>query len=83
MRHQLPSATSGFPGRPERVEVGAGGLVQYIQRYYGSLATYHNLHYFPFDDQTFRISLFSAEYGENDVQLVHDEKRTGRGSMPR
>ncbi len=66
------------PRRPEQVEVSAGGLVQYIQRYQGTLATYHNLRNFPFDDQTFRISLFSAEYGENDVQLVHNDKVTSR-----
>ena len=65
-------------GRPEQVEVGADGLVQYIQRYQGSLATYHNLKDFPFDDQTFRITLFSAEYGEDDVQLVHNDKVTYR-----
>ena len=67
-----------FPERPERVEIGAGGLVQYIQRYYGSLATYHNLHDFPFDDQTLRISLLSAEYDEKKVQLVLNKNRSGR-----
>lgn len=67
-----------FPGRPDQVEVSAGGLVQYLQRYQGTLATYHNLRNFPFDDQTFRITLYSAEYGENDVQLVHNDKITGR-----
>lgn len=67
-----------FPDRPKEVGIGPGGSVQYIQRYYGSLATYHDLRDFPFDEQVFRISLVAVEYGEDEVQLVVDEKITGR-----
>jgi len=67
-----------FPSRQRIVKIGPGGIVRYLQRYYGSLATYHNLHDFPFDNQVFRISLYSVEYGENEVQLVVDERMTGR-----
>jgi hypothetical protein len=67
-----------FPSRPRKVKVGPGGLVRYIQRYYGALATYHSLHDFPFDKQVFRIWLLSIEYAENEVQLVVDERVTGR-----
>lgn len=67
-----------FPDRPKEVGIGPDGSVLYVQRYYGTLATYHNLHNFPFDKQIFRISLFSLEYGEDEVQLVVDEKVTGR-----
>lgn len=66
-----------FPDRPKEVGIGPGGSVRYVQRYYGTLATYHNLHNFPFDKQIFRISLFSLEYGEDEVQLIIDEKATG------
>jgi hypothetical protein len=63
--------------RPEQVAVGDGGQVQYLQRYQGSLSTYHNLQRFPFDDHVFRISLLSSEYGEKDVLLVANDKLTG------
>lgn len=67
-----------FPSRPREADMGPGGSVTYIQRYYGTLATYHNLRDFPFDKQSFRISLFSLEWGEKEVQLIVDEKVTGR-----
>jgi len=67
-----------FLGLPEEADIGPGGSVQYLQRYYGSLATYHNLRKFPFDDQTFRLSLISLEYGEEELQLVVNERATGR-----
>lgn len=70
-----------FLSRPRAADIGPGGSVQYIQRYYGSLATYHNLRKFPLDKQTFRLSLFSLEYGDKEVQLVVDERATGRRDL--
>lgn len=70
-----------FPRFPDLVEIGAGGKVQYLQRYTGPMATYHNLKNFPFDAQEFRIWLASLEYSENQVQLVVDEKITGRRKL--
>jgi hypothetical protein len=67
-----------FTSRPREAGIGPGGTVTYVQRYYGTLATYHNLHDFPFDKQRFRISLSSLEWGEKEVQLTVDEKVTGR-----
>jgi hypothetical protein len=67
-----------FTGRPKEVGVGPGGQVKYVQRYSGTFATYHSLSDFPFDKQTFRISLVSLEWSEKDVELVVDEKVTGR-----
>jgi hypothetical protein len=67
-----------FAGRPEVAGIGPGGQVKYVQRYYGSFATYHSLHDFPFDKQTFRISLLSPELLEKDIELVPNEKETGR-----
>jgi hypothetical protein len=67
-----------FPSRPREAGIGPGGSVTYLQRYYGTLATYHNLRDFPFDRQRFRISLSSLEWGEKEVQLIVDEKVTGR-----
>jgi hypothetical protein len=66
-----------FTNRPKEVGIESGGQVKYVQRYFGSLATYHHLSDFPFDKQTFRISLVSFEWSEKDVQLVVDEKVTG------
>ena len=70
-----------FTSQPEEVVMGPGGAVQYLQRYYGSLATYHNLRQFPFDDQTFVISLVSLEYGEEDVRLSANQQVTGRRDL--
>jgi len=67
-----------FTGRPKKVSIGPGGQVKYIQRYSGTFATYHDLNDFPFDKQSFRISLFSIEWWEEDVMLVVDENVTGR-----
>ena len=67
-----------FTSRPKEVDVGPGGQVTYLQRYSGTFATYHILSDFPFDKQTFRISLLSFEWPEKDVQLVVDEKVTGQ-----
>lgn len=66
--------------RPREVTIGPGGLVTYTQRYFGSLATYHSLHDFPFDKQNFVITLISVKYGEDMVKLHVDDKVTGRRS---
>jgi len=70
-----------FTSQAKAVDVGPGGAVQYLQRYYGSLATYHNLRQFPFDEQTFVISLVSFEYGEDEVRLSVNEQATGRRNI--
>jgi hypothetical protein len=70
-----------FTSRPKEVGIGPGGQVKYVQRYSGTFATYHNLSDFPFDEQTFSISLISLEWSEKDVQLVVDEKVTGRPKL--
>jgi len=66
-----------FTSRPREVGIEPGGQVTYAQRYSGTFATYHHLSDFPFDKQTFRISLISAQWTEEDIQLVVDEKMTG------
>ena len=66
-----------FIGRPKKVRIGPGGQVTYVQRYSGTFATYHNLSNFPFDKQSFRISLLPLEWWEEDVVLVVDEEMAG------
>lgn len=70
-----------FANRPKEVNIGPGGRVEYIQRYSGAFATYHNLKDFPFDKQTFRISLIPLELSEKDIQLVVDKDVTGRRAL--
>jgi len=80
---QLDFFNSGrlFKRLSDHVDIGPNGRVRYIQRYSGSLASYHNLKAFPFDAQKFRIWISSLEYDENEVQLVVDEKITGRRKL--
>ena len=70
-----------FQTRPREVGIGPGGSVKYVQRYYGTMATYHDLHDFPFDSQIIRLSLVPFEWTEEDVQLVVNEKATGRREL--
>ena len=79
----LVFANSGrkFSERPKEADIGPGGQVIYVQRYYGTFATYHNLRDFPFDKQTFIISFLSLEWSEKDVQLVVNERVTGRRKL--
>ncbi len=70
-----------FTSRPRLVGMGPGGQVKYVQRYYGTLASYHNLRDFPFDKQNIVISLMSLEWPEKDVKLIVDEKVTGRRDL--
>ncbi len=67
-----------FTSRPREVGIGPGGQVKYLQRYYGTLASYHNLRDFPFDKQNIVISLLPVEWSEKDVKLILDEKVTSR-----
>ena len=70
-----------FTSRPREAGIGAGGSVIYAQRYFGTIASYHNLQDFPFDNQAFRISLLPFEYTDKDVELIVDETSTGRRDL--
>jgi hypothetical protein len=70
-----------IPSQPHEASIGANGSVRYVQRYNGSLASYHDLRNFPFDRQVFRISLFPLDFGEDDVRLVVNENFTGRREL--
>lgn len=67
--------------RPREVTILPDGKVSYLQRYYGSIASYHNLREFPFDDQKFAITLFPIDLLENQVQLVNDQSFTGKRDL--
>jgi len=70
-----------FTSRPREAGIGPGGSVTYAQRYYGTMASYHNLQDFPIDDQTFRISLLPFEWTDKDIELVVDQTATGRREL--
>jgi hypothetical protein len=70
-----------FTSRPREVGIGPGGSVTYAQRYFGTMASYHDLRNFPFDDQTFRVSLLPFEWTDKDVELVVDQTATGRREL--
>ncbi len=67
--------------RPREVGIAPGGQVKYLQRYYGTLASYHNLRDFPFDKQNIVISLMSIKWSEKNVKLIIDQKITGRRDL--
>ncbi len=66
--------------RPREVGVGPGGQVSYLQRYYGPLASYHNLRDFPFDKQNLVISLFPIEASENEYDWSSTRNSPGDGT---
>ena len=70
-----------FTSRPREVGIGPGGSVTYAQRYYGTMASYHNLQDFPIDTQAFRISLLPFEWTDEDIEMVVDETVTGRREL--
>jgi hypothetical protein len=70
-----------FTSLAEEADIGPDGAVLYVQRYYGTMATYHNLRRFPFDDQTFVVSLVSLRYAEDEIQLIVNEQVTGRRDL--
>ncbi len=67
-----------FSTGPKEVGIGPGGRVEYMQYYYGSLASYHHLRDFPFDKQKIVVSLVAPDWSEDDVKLVVNKQITGR-----
>jgi len=70
-----------FPAEADRVEIGQGGTVTYIQRYRGALKVPKPLDDFPFDKATLRISVIPRKLAEKQVRLVVDEQFTGRRAV--
>jgi len=59
---------------PDSVEVEGDGNVIYRQRYSGAFTQPLRLRSFPFDRQTFRVSLVAVRYRLNEVIFRPDEK---------
>ena len=67
-----------FLTRPENVTIKSGGEVKYVQRYYGTFATYHKLENFPFDKHELKLTVIPAESSVDEVGFIVDENVTGR-----
>lgn len=80
---ELVARNSGrlFERWPREVSVGPEGRVQYIQRFYGTIASYHSLHDFPFDSQEITILLTPLKWNEDQVKLVVDDRFTGMAAL--
>jgi hypothetical protein len=60
----------------DQVRVQEGGLVVYLQRHFGKIATYHDLSRFPFDSQEFELRMADFDYSSDEIQLVFDPEFT-------
>lgn len=56
----------------DQIRIEADGVVAYYQRFFGSVATYHNLRDFPFDRQRMRIRIAPLEYTADKVRIELD-----------
>ena len=76
---ELVARNSGrlFERWPREVSIGPEGRVKYIQRFYGTIASYHSLHDFPFDSQVITVLLIPLKWAENEVKLSVDDRFTG------
>jgi len=60
----------------DQVSVGPNGRVVYFQRFFGTIATYHQLHRFPFDSHRLDIRIAPLEDPADRVQLELDSEMT-------
>lgn len=60
----------------DQVHVRPGGVIEYYQRFFGKVATYHNLSKFPFDSHRMRIRIADLEYPMDALRIDLDGKFT-------
>jgi hypothetical protein len=60
-----------------RSEYRPGGTRTIHQRFYGTIASYHSLHDFPFDSQVITILFTPLKWTEDEVKLSVDDRFTG------
>jgi len=66
------------PSMPRFVRVAPDGTVTFLQRFFGTLTSPHNLADFPFDTRTVRIAALSLENDDSELLLRVDESATAR-----
>lgn len=61
----------------DQVSIKPNGIVEYNQRFFGKVATYHSLQNFPFDSHRMRIRMASFNYPIDALQLRLNSEFTG------
>jgi hypothetical protein len=64
----------------DRVEVGEGGNLRYVQRLTGPISTYHQLQRFPFDRHQFKFRVVTFDYPADELLIEVDTNFTRLGS---
>lgn len=57
----------------DQVQVHEGGRLTHVQRYFGSVSTYHQLQNFPFDRHKFRLRMADFDYPSSELVLVENK----------
>lgn len=65
----------------DRVEIGEGGAVRYVQRLHGPISTYHVLKRFPFDSHSFKLRVVAFDYPADEVVIDVDQSFTHLGDQ--
>ncbi len=68
-----------FKNARDQVSITSDGRVEYIQRFTGSVSSYHNLSQFPFDSHVFEIDFIALEEPNNLIEFVADTQNTWIG----
>lgn len=71
---QLRRARGEFSA--DQVRVGEDGLVEYFQRFFGTIATYHQLHNFPFDRHDLQLRIAALQYPAKALKFNIDRRFT-------
>lgn len=61
----------------DQVHIGEGGIVVYFQRFFGTVATYHQLQKFPFDRHSMALRIATFGYPKEKLKLELDMHFTG------
>lgn len=65
----------------DQVRIGVRGLVQYNQRFFGKIATYHHLQAFPFDKHRMSLRVAALEFPVDQLRMELDESFGGLADL--
>ena len=65
----------------DQVVVENDGEVSYVNRFFGTISTYHQLQRFPFDKQVFQLRMADFDYSSRDLQLVANKNFTRAANL--
>jgi hypothetical protein len=66
---------------PEIARIDAEGTVAYEQRYSGDFTTMADIHRFPFDERTIRITMGTVDLSPSDISLAFTDATIGRAEI--